>query len=189
MNTTKNNTKSGAIHLIMGPMFAGKSTELLRKIRRYNIKRKSTIVVAYELDDRYTSENKVITHDHNEYPAVKTERIRDVLERLDEYEVIGIDEGQFYPDLVEYSEYLANKGKIVIISALNGNFKREPFEVISKLIPKCETIENITAICYNCNDEANYSLRTLKDEREVVIGGDDIYKPACRACYNEMMMS
>lgn len=182
MNTNNNNAY-GQIHLIMGPMFAGKSTELLRKVRRFNIKRKSTVVVAFELDDRYSNEEKVITHDHNEYPAIKVGKINDVMDRLLTYDVIGIDEGQFYPDLVECCETLANKGKIVIVSALNGNFKREPFEVISKLIPKCETIENITAICFNCNEDANYSLRIINDEREVVIGGDEMYKPSCRTCF------
>lgn len=164
-------------------MFSGKSTELLRNIRRYNFKRMSTVVVAFELDDRYSSLEKVVTHDKFEYPAIKCSRISEIREKLDPYEVIGIDEGQFYPDLVEQCEELANSGKIVIISALSGNFKREPFEVVAKLVPKCESIQTISAICYNCNDEASYSLRITRDEEEIVIGGANMYKPACRSCY------
>lgn len=173
----------GKIHLIIGPMFSGKSTELLRLVRRYNFKRKTTAVVAFELDSRYSNTEKVVTHDMYEYPAIKTGKISDIKERLMNYDVIGIDEGQFYPDLCEEVEELANMGKIVIISALSGNFKREPFEVIAKIIPKCETIQNVTAICFNCNDEANFTLRITKDQEEVVIGGDDMYKPSCRSCF------
>ena len=185
-NIAKNNSEFqifGKLHLIIGPMFSGKSTELLRLIRRNNFKRKTTVVVAYELDNRYSSSEYVVTHDKHEYPAIKTGNLFDVIDKLMQYDVIGIDEGQFYPDIVEVCENLVDNGKIVIVSALNGNFKREPFEVISKLISKAETIQNITAICFNCNEEANYSLRISKDEREVVIGGDDMYKPSCRSCH------
>jgi len=179
-----NQVKYGSIHLIIGPMFAGKSTELLRQIRRYFHKKKSTVVVAYELDDRYTNLERITTHDRIEYPAIKTGKLEDVKEKLLGYDVIGIDEGQFYPDLNEVCEFLANNGKTVIVSALNGNFKREPFEVISRLISKCETIQNITSVCYNCGDDnANFTLRLTNDQREVVIGGDDMYKPACRTCF------
>ena len=179
----KNSSNHGKIHLIIGPMFSGKSTELLRIIRRYNYKRKTTAVVAFELDDRYTNTEKVVTHDKFEYPAIKTRTIKEISDKLINYDVIGIDEGQFYPDIVEECEYLASIGKIVIISALSGNFKREPFEVISKLIPKCETVQNINAICFSCDEEANFSLRITKDQEEMIIGGEDMYKPACRKCY------
>ncbi len=182
-NSGKEEVLAGKIHLIIGPMFSGKSTELLRIIRRYNYKRKSTICVAFELDNRYTKAEFVKTHDLIEYPAIKTQRISDIREKLDNYDVIGIDEGQFYPDLVENVESLANNGKTIIISALSGNFKRESFDILAKLIPKCETIQNINAICYNCNEEANFTKRVTKDEEEMVIGGEEMYRPSCRSCF------
>ncbi len=174
----------GKLHLIIGPMFSGKSTELLRLIRRNNYKKKTTVVVAYMFDDRYSASEVVVTHDKHEYPAIKTWNLLSIKDKLMQYDVIGIDEGQFYPDIVDVCEELVNCGKIVIVSALNGNFKREPFEVISKLLSKAETIQNITAICFNCNEDANYTLRLSSDEREVIIGGEDMYKPSCRSCHN-----
>lgn len=176
----------GKIELIMGPMFSGKSTELLRNIKRYKIKKKKTIVISYIGDNRYSKENILSTHDRLEYPAIKCSKLKEHLSFLMDFDVIGIDEGQFYADLVEVSELLANNGKIVVIAALNGNFKREPFDTISKIIPKCEYINNITAVCFNCNEEASYSLRLINNESEILIGGEDYYKPVCRACYNKL---
>ena len=173
----------GKIHLIMGPMFSGKSTELLGQIRRYNIKKKKTIVIGFNMDNRYSTEEKVVTHDKIEYPCIKCIKLTDVIDKLYRFDVIGIDEGQFYPDLVEASEELSNMGKVVIIAALSGNFKREPFDVISKIISKCEIIQNVTAICFYCNSDANYTLRTTADEEELLIGGLDMYRPACRKCF------
>ena len=178
-----NKTNIGKISIIIGPMFSGKSTELIRNIKRYSIKKKSTIVVAYEFDNRYSNDKKVVTHDKYEYPAIKSSILTDILDTIINYEVIGIDEGQFYPDLVQVCEYLANIGKIIIISALSGNYKREPFDVISKILPKCESITNISAICFNCNEDAHYTIRISEEKDEVVIGGEDKYKPSCRNCY------
>ena len=183
LKNERKNAQIGKISIIIGPMFSGKSTELIRNIKRYSIKKKSTIVVAYEFDNRYSNDKKVVTHDKYEYPAIKSSNLSDILNTLLSYEVIGIDEGQFYPDLVNVCEELANKGKIVIISALSGNFKREPFEVISKILPKCESILNISAICFNCNEDAHYTLRISEDKDEIVIGGEEKYKPSCRECY------
>lgn len=182
-NTSKIEFYEGCINLILGPMFSGKSTELLRNIRRFNFKKMSTVVVAFELDNRYSEQERVVTHDKFEYPAIKCRTIYSIMDRLKDYEVIGIDEGQFYPDLVEACEELAKLGKVVFISALSGNFKREAFDVIARIIPKCESIQHILAICYNCKNDANYTLRLSLEEDEIVIGGDNMYKPACRKCF------
>lgn len=175
---------NGSIELIMGPMFSGKSTELLRKIRRYNYQKRSTVVVSYIFDTRYSkSEELVSTHDCHNYPAIKTGSLKPIKDKLMKYDVIGVDEGQFYPDLVEVVEELANIGKTVIISCLSGNFKREPFEAVTKLIPKCEKMQLLTAICSTCGSEATYTFRTIRNEDEVLIGGEESYKPVCRLCY------
>lgn len=175
----------GKIHLILGPMFSGKSTELLRLVRRFYYKRKTTICVSYARDNRYSENDVVVTHDLTQYPAVKAKDIASIRDKIDQYDVIGIDEGQFYPDLVEQCEELCNMGKIVIIAALSGNFKRESFDTIARIIPKSDIIQNVNAICFDCNEEANFTLRLTNETSEVLIGGEESYKSACRACHEK----
>jgi len=177
--------QSGNIQLILGPMFSGKSSELIKLIRRYNIKKHKTVVIKFNLDDRYeTGQTNVISHDKVTYPAIKCGRLSEVKDILLKHEVIGIDEGQFFPDLAEVCEELANNGKHIVIAALNANFKRESFPAIASLFPKCEKIINLQSICYYCNDDAPFTLRTVGGEDEIVIGGLEMYKPVCRLCYN-----
>lgn len=181
----KGNGIPGKIQLIIGPMFSGKSTELIRYVRKFEIKKYKTTVVRSIIDDRYTNNNYVVTHDMHKYPAISCKKLGDIRDKLMEYSVIAIDEGQFYLDIVEESEFLANNGKIVIIAALSSNFKRESFENISKLIPKCDIITNLQAVCYNCNEDANFTLRLKSDNKnELLVGDDKIYKPCCRKCYH-----
>jgi thymidine kinase len=97
--------------------------------------------------------------------------------------VIGIDEGQFYPDVVEMAEKLTLSGKIVIISALSGTFKMEPFELVSRLISKADKIKHLKAVCNFCPNKAAFSLRTINVDQEVLIGAQDMYLPACKVCY------
>ena len=80
---------------------------------------------------------------------------------LKSYDVIGIDEGQFFPDLVEVCEKLALLKKTVIIAALNGDFRMEPFPIISKLISKCDKIKLLKAYCFHCHQDAKFSLRIV----------------------------
>ena len=182
-----NNKTVGSINIILGPMFSGKSTELIKNINKYNHKKKKTIVIKYSFDNRYSMTESVVTHDKFEYPACKAKTLTEVREKLNDYEVIGIDEGQFFVDLSEICEELANSGKIIFISALNGNFKREFFESIVKILPKCEKITNLQSICFFCTDEASFTLRTVGNKEEVLIGGIEAYKPSCRTCYNTQM--
>jgi thymidine kinase len=91
--------ENGKIILILGPMFAGKTTKLIELVNRYTIMKKKTIVIKYQFDERYTTDNKIVTHDNKEYPAMPMSSITPQLEALGEYDVIGIDEAQFYSDV------------------------------------------------------------------------------------------
>jgi len=176
---------TGGIQLILGPMFSGKSSELIKLIRRFNVKKQKTVVVKYSFDNRYSQEDVVSTHDKFHYPAIKCVSLLEVKSILEEHDVIGIDEGQFFPDLLQVCEDLANKGKNIVISALNANFKREAFESILHIFPKCEKIINLQSICYFCNEDAPFTLRTVNNSEEILIGGIESYKPVCRSCYNK----
>ena len=180
MNTNQN---EGRIELILGPMFSGKTTRLIETIRKYIYKAKKTIMIKYYADKRYSEKSEVITHDLIKYDSIDCKCLKDSFEILKSYDVIGIDEGQFFPDLVEICEQLALLKKIVIIAALNGDFRMEPFPVISKIISKADKIKLLKAYCFNCHRDAKFSLRIVQSNETVLIGAGEAYKPACRECH------
>eukprot|EP00943_MAST-04B_sp_MAST-4B-sp1_P003246 g3246.t1 len=176
---------SGRIDLIIGPMFSGKSTELLRRVRRYKYAGKNCLVLKYAKDKRY-SENTVVTHDlTNSLPALNVSKLNEVsLDENKPYDVIGIDEGQFFPDLYEFTEKAANLGMVVILAALDGDFQRKPFGRICELVPKAESVTKLSAVCTSCkNNSASFTQRTTSDTAQEVIGGAEMYRPVCRKCF------
>lgn len=175
--------EGGKISLIIGPMFSGKSTSLISHINRCYHQKKKTIMVKFANDNRYSEGDVLVTHDRNEYPAVNCRNIVDIMDTLLEFDVIGFDEGQFYPDIVDSCQNLALQGKHVIVSALSGNFKMEPFDNISRLIAKADKIKHLKAVCHYCKTDASYSLRTIRSEEEVLIGAAEAYQPVCKVCY------
>ncbi|EDR25139.1 thymidine kinase, cytosolic, putative [Entamoeba dispar SAW760] len=176
-------TYDGSIQLIIGPMFSGKTTELIRLIRRFKYSKKTTVVIKYSKDTRYGSEDETMSHDKESWKAIPAMRLMPLLETALGYEVIGIDEGQFFPDLIEFSETCASYGRSVIIAALDGTFQRKPFGQITNLIPLCENVKKLSAICVNCGKKAAFSLRISTEESIEVIGGADKYCAVCRKCF------
>ena len=175
--------EEGKIELIMGPMFSGKSTRLIGLIRKYIYKAKKTIMIKFFADNRYSEKSEVVTHDLLKYDSINCKNLKDHFDKIKEYDVIGIDEGQFFPDLVEACEELAALKKTVIVAALNGDFRMEPFPVVAKLIPKADKIKLLKAYCFNCHKDANFSLRIVQSNETVLIGAGEAYKPACRECH------
>ena len=173
----------GKIELILGPMFSGKSTRLIELMRKYVYKAKKTIMVKFYADQRYTEKSEVVTHDLIKYDSINCKILRDSFDTFKNYDVIGIDEGQFFADLVEVCEELALMGKIVLIAALNGDFRMEPFPVIQRIIAKADKIKLLKAYCFNCHKDAKFSLRTVQSNETVLIGAGEAYKPACRECH------
>ena len=174
----------GRIELILGPMFAGKSTELLRRMRRLEISGKQILSVKYAADTRYKSD-AISTHDNIVRSAVSCKMLSELDQMWRNYDVIGIDEGQFFEDVVQFSENAANDGKIVILSALNGTWKRSGWTNILELVPKCEKVKKLSAICKICSYNADFTFRHIFGVGpEEFIGGAEMYMPLCRECYN-----
>ncbi|RLV92087.1 hypothetical protein DV515_00013926 [Chloebia gouldiae] len=172
----------GQIQVIFGPMFSGKSTELMRRVRRFQLAQYQCLLVKYAKDTRYSSSG-VSTHDKSTMEALPAGLLQDVYQEALGAAVIGIDEGQFFPDIVEFCETMANTGKTVIVAALDGTFQRKAFGNILNLVPLAESVVKLNAVCMECFREASYTKR-LGAEREVeVIGGADKYHSVCRACY------
>ena len=173
----------GKIELILGPMFSGKSTRLIEQMRKYVYKAKKTIMVKYYADQRYSEKSEVVTHDLIKYDSINCKLLGNSFDTLKQYDVIGIDEGQFFADLVEICEELALMGKIILIAALNGDFRMEPFPVIQRIISKSDKIKLLKAYCFNCHKDAKFSLRIVQSNETVLIGAGEAYKPACRECH------
>lgn len=173
----------GEIDLITGPMFSGKSTELLRRLRRYSIASKKCCLLKYEEDLRYSSDS-VCTHDNDEYVAdMSATLIGDVMDSLKEFDVVAIDEGQFFKDIVPSCDSLANEGKIVIVAMLNSTFQRKPFESTIGIDAIAESTTKLKAVCVFCHKDAAFTKRRVEDTEEIVIGGSDKYVATCRTCH------
>jgi len=173
----------GQIQLIFGPMFSGKSTELIRRLKRYQVAQYNVLIVKYAKDTRYDNTG-IATHDKQTLPAVSATRLETLTDTADDYDVIGIDEGQFFTDVVEWTEAMANQGKIVMVAALDGTFQRKAFSTILQLVPLAEYVIKLNAVCMNCFGEAAFSKRISQDKEVEVIGGAEKYMAVCRKCYH-----
>lgn len=179
--------RNGQIQLIIGPMFAGKTTELLRRMRRYIYAKKNTILIKYELDTRYTKSSELVTHDGiiSNSKTISTKELNNVFDQCKNVDVIGVDEGQFYPDLVQFCENMAGvMKKIVIVSALDSTFERKPFRDITKLVALSEDVVKLKSICNICHDDASFTRRFDMTNQDLhCIGGMNEYEPVCRSCF------
>lgn len=178
----------GQIQLILGPMFSGKTTELLRRITRYTFAKRSCFLIKYNKDTRY-SEDSMATHDRQLWTARAASTLEELRSQAKKSEVIGIDEGQFFPDLVEFCESMANGGKIVIIAALDGTFQRKPFVHVLELVPLAESVTKLNAVCMTCFKDAPFTRRLGTETEVELIGGCEKYVAVCRSCYHKDTIS
>jgi thymidine kinase len=174
----------GRIELVIGPMFAGKTTELMRRVKREIHARRSCFVIKYAKDTRYDVSN-VASHDQLTLRAqAAVSRLGEVQDQWRKFDVLAIDEGQFFSDLVDFCNTAADAGKIVMVSALDGDYRRKPFGQICELVPYCESVDKLTAVCMMCHDQpACFTRRTVNVEQQELIGGADMYLATCRECY------
>ncbi|KAF8282603.1 putative thymidine kinase [Trypanosoma cruzi] len=178
------NESHGHIELIIGPMFAGKTTELMRRVRRELFARRSCYVIKHSRDARYSRES-VSSHDKLLLGATAAvAELREVGDAWCPYDVVAVDEGQFFPDIVGFCNTAADAGKTVIVSALDGDYRRQPFDGICRLIPLAESVKKLTAVCMECHcRSASFTYRTVSSEKRELIGGADMYIAACRTCF------
>ena len=116
--------------------------------------------------------------------ATRAHKLAEVDEKINDFDVVAIDEGQFFSDIVEYSQKWADKGKIVIVAALDATFERKPFGSICELIALAENVKKLTAVCLNCSGEAPFTHKHFNNTGEINdIGGLDKYIPVCRSCF------
>ncbi len=181
---------TGFIEVICGPMFAGKSEELLRRINRLIFAKKKFLVFKPTIDDRYSA-NEVVSHSKRAYKCIAIKNATDILKYVTpDLQVVAIDEVQFFDDsIITVVNTLANRGIRVICAGLDCDFKGEPFPVTANLLALAEDVTKLTAICAVCGKEATMTQRLVdgepaKDSDPVVlVGAKESYEPRCRKCH------
>jgi thymidine kinase len=187
MNQLKYNSEEiGYLQLIIGPMYSGKTTAIMEIKKQYDLCDISSCVVNYAEDTRY-SNTMLCTHDKKEIQCKNVLSLRFLLDRhiLDTFNVFFINEGQFFPDLYEVVKLLVEEyNKVVYVCGLDGDFKRNGFEQMMKLIPFADDIVKKYSLCVDCKNgtKALFSFRKTQ-ETEVKVIGSDNYIPLCRKCY------
>ena len=174
---------TGNIHLIIGPMFARKTSTLIGELERYIAVGKRCIIFKHSCDTRYRK-TAICTHSGIEFDAC-TIIHSGVLHGhdIDQYDVVAVSESQFYPDLVEVIDAWARNGKIVIAEGLSGDFQQKPFDTISNAISVADKVTHLRAICKRCCvADGAFTIRTTTDTDKVVVGGADKYIVVCRRC-------
>ena len=173
--------------MVVGPMGAGKTTELMRLVERATVAKRVCLVVKYSGDVRYTTKAIIQTHSGRRYvgETVACSALSELVDKVGGYDLIAIDEGQFFGDLNSFCREQADNGMDIVVAALDGNFKREGFPQVNALYAACDHFQKIPAICISCGADAVFTHRNIASQEEVVIGGMDLYEPVCRRCYGE----
>lgn len=182
--------KKGWIEVITGPMFAGKSEELIRRIKRLEYAHKKTLVFKPKIDNRY-SENEIVSHSKIKTRSINIETAQDILKYVDrDTEAVVIDEVQFLDhEIVHVVEELANRGIRVIVAGLDCDFRGEPFQNMPELLALAEDVTKLTAICMRCGAPATRTQRLVNgepasyDDPIIIVGASESYEPRCRHCH------
>lgn len=184
---TNEQHSSGWIEIIVGSMFSGKTEELLRRLKRAKIAKLKIEIFKPKIDTRYSDED-VVSHDSNSITSTPIDSSENLLLLAQGYDVIGIDEAQFFDNnLVRVCNELANRGLRIIIAGLDMDFLGKPFGPIPELMATAEYVTKVHAICVKCSGLAQFSHRVVKNEKIVMLGEKDEYEPLCRKCFNEAL--
>lgn len=191
--------QNGHIEIIGGSMYAGKTEELIRRLKRIQFSKRSFLAFKHCIDRRYEgSETHIVSHAGLAISAIEIQSADELLIHLKKFKevngqlpyAVAIDEVQFFDEKMVYLiEYLAQKGVRVIASGLEKDFRREPFGIMAPLLLKAEFVTKLTAICSVCGEPATESQRLVNgvpakyDDPIVMVGAVESYEPRCRHCH------
>ena len=204
----------GNLELIIGPMYSGKTTELIRRVKRFQLAGKNVLCISFLGDERSNCPFKITSHSNQYVDAKRCLCLMDVISEAKKHTVVAIDEVQFFNDVVEFCDELCLNGVRVICAGLNGTFARSPWPNISNLIAIADSISLLSAICETegCGQEAPFSYRHTSssnskpqdgaseytcsitgdinprtNRNDVAIGGKEMYSAKCRSCYTNTL--
>jgi len=176
-----------SLEIIIGPMFAGKSSYILSSLRRYEAIGWNILCITSNLDTRY-EEGAIHSHNHERHSAVSVSELLPIQQtnQYREARLIIIEEGQFFPDLCQFVECAVDKDdKDVVVVGLDGDSNRRPFGDLLKLIPLCDKVTKLTAMCKRCASpmKALFTYRKNGTSNIVSVGAEAEYEALCRAHY------
>jgi thymidine kinase len=176
------------IEVICGPMFSGKTDELLRRLNRLKYSRHEFLLFKPKLDNRY-SEISVVTHDNKATDSVSVENAEQILEICDQnpnIKVVAVDESQFFlrkepvgRNLVEVCQLLRASGYRVILNGLDMDFMGNPFGLMPELMAISDEVRKLTSVCLICGADATMTHRVDENQEVVELGSTDKYQARC----------
>jgi thymidine kinase len=184
----------GSIEVITGPMFSGKSEELIRRVRRAQIARLDIHVFKHEADDRYSAEH-VVSHSEWRFPSRVIKSSEEILPALEQAgqgaasgphhsAVVAVDEVHFFDDgIVSVARSIADRGLRVILAGLDLDYLGQPFGPMPQLLAIAEDVTKLNAICIQCGEPAHFSQRLVPSGEQVLVGAHESYEARCRRCF------
>ncbi|MFA5543201.1 MAG: thymidine kinase [Bacilli bacterium] len=182
--------KDGWLEVISGSMYAGKTEELLRRIKRIEYAKKSVVAFKPKIDDRY-SQTEIVSHNNGRTKSLIVSRANEIYDHLKSLPyAVAIDEVQFFDEeIVDVCEYLADHGVRVIVAGLDRDFRGEPFGVMPILLARSEYVTKLNAICQVCGAPATRTQRLINgkpahyDDPIILVGAKEQYEARCRHCH------
>ncbi len=170
---------------VIGPMFSSKTTTLLMYEKKFYILKKKVCMIKHSFDTRYTEDKQIVNHDgstsmHSD--VFITDKLLNIKEICNTYDCILIDEGQFFPDLFDFCT-LFSKDKRIIVAGLISDFKKKPFLPMIEILPICDKITHLTALCTVCGEEASFTSRIIDNTSQTFVGSSESYQPRCGKCH------
>ena len=181
--------RGGWLEVVCGPMFSGKSEELIRRLRRAEIAGQRALIVKPRIDDRYDI-GHVVSHAGAKMRAVAVSRPEEIVGLADGYDAVGIDEVQFFaPEIVGVIERLVERGSRVVAAGLDQDFRGLPFGTLPELLCRAELVDKLQAVCHRCGGPATMTQRLVDgrpasaDGETIVVGALEQYEARCRTCH------
>jgi thymidine kinase len=187
-----------SITTIVGPMFSGKTTELIRLVDRQRIAGKKCVIIKHSIDNRFDSMDDVTTQFHvtthskifyNKCDIIYLSKLDDdqiIISLKQKYDVVGVEEGFFFKGINNFCNMLADYGILVIVSTLETSYRQKVFPEIGDLMGSSEKLIKLTAVCMKCKkNDASFTIRKIESEEEILVGGNETYECVCRPCLIE----
>jgi thymidine kinase len=181
--------RGGWLEVICGPMFSGKSEEMIRRLRRAEIAGQRVVIFKPRIDDRYDAAD-VVSHAGARMRAVPVSSVAQLVERANGFDVVGIDEVQFFEHTIVVTALrLAESGVRVVVAGLDQDFRRLPFGPMPELLSHAEFVDKLQAVCHRCGGPATTTQRLVDGSPApysgdtVLVGAAEQYEARCRGCH------
>lgn len=184
-------SKAGWIEVIVGSMYAGKTEEFLRRIKRIHYAKKDVLVFKPKIDNRYSS-SEIVSHNNSRVESIEISEAKEIYEYTKDHlpYCIAIDEVQFLDnEIIDLAEYYADSGVRVLLAGLDKNFRGEPFGVVPELLARAEYVTKLEAICQVCGAPATRTQRIIDGKPAsyydpvILVGAKESYEARCRHCH------